>query len=261
MCGLAGWFGLRLSDVSRQEELLRLLMRKAQIRGTDSFGLAFGREGRTRVHRGLGPVSIWLTKDRKRVRRVASSSIVVGHTRAASRGDVTIGNAHPFRVGEWVGAHNGCLQNSGELMVAAKYAPKGETDSEEALSWLATNEFSKEAFRALRGWYAMTVLKADTSELLIAVDARTPFAIAEVPGGGVVWHSLAIALESSLRAVGIDAEVQEVKNTILRFPSGEAVDLSPEEIPKGGPREIDTGEVRRMLDAEELQMEMEGFDA
>ena len=260
MCGLAGWFGLNLPERDKQEELFRLLMRKAQIRGTDSFGVAYAHAFEPRVHRALGPASKWLAKDRKRVRRVSRSSIVVGHTRAASRGDVCIGNAHPFRVGEWIGAHNGCLQNSGELMVAARYAPRGETDSEEALAWLATEGFTPMAFRELRGWYAMTILKNDGTELLIAVDGRTPLAIVRV-GGGVVWHSLAMALETSLAAVGIKAPVEEVKNQILRFPSGEMADLAAK-IPTTGswPDEaVESARVREMLDEQEgLQLEFGG---
>lgn len=260
MCGLAGWYGLNLEDKGKQEELFRLLMRKAQVRGTDSFGVASAQGPRIKVNRGLGPVSKWLSKDRKRVRRVACSNIVVGHTRAASRGDVCISNAHPFRVGDWIGAHNGCLQNSSELMVAARYAPRGETDSEEAMSWLVTENLTPDAFRALRGWYGMTFIRSDATELIIAVDDRTPFAIARLPNGGVVWHSLATALASSLDAIGIEASVEEIKNRILRFPDGDALEISASARTYANQKEIDTKEVRRMLDAEERQMEMEDFD-
>jgi glucosamine 6-phosphate synthetase-like amidotransferase/phosphosugar isomerase protein len=226
MCGLAGWYGLDLQDKDKQTELFRLLMRKAQVRGVDSFGVTFAQSRTTKIHRGLGPVSKWLTESGKRIRKVAASRVILGHTRAASRGDVTLGNAHPFRVGDWVGAHNGCLQNSGDLMVEARYAPRGETDSEEALAWLVSEGLTTEAFAELRGWYALTVLKNDASELVIAVDGRTPFAIARI-GEAVVWHSLAAALDASLRAVGIDAQVEEVKNQILRFPTGDVIQTAP----------------------------------
>jgi glucosamine 6-phosphate synthetase-like amidotransferase/phosphosugar isomerase protein len=230
MCGLAGWVGLNLADKDKQTELLRLLMRKAMVRGVDSFGIAYSQGAKVKVNRGLGPVSKWLAKSGKRVRRVATSSTVVGHTRAASRGDVSLVNCHAFRVGDWIGSHNGCIQNSGELHVSAPYAPRGETDSEEALAWLVGEGMTAEAFSALRGWYAWTILRDDASELVIAVDGRTPFAFARV-GSGIVYHSLAGALDSSLRAVGIEAEVTEVKNQILRFPGGEVVDLAPPATP------------------------------
>jgi|CXWL01.1.fsa_nt_gi glucosamine 6-phosphate synthetase-like amidotransferase/phosphosugar isomerase protein len=219
MCGLAGWFGLNLSDRNKQEYLLRLLMRKAQVRGTDSFGIAFAQGTATKIHRGLGPVSKWLTKSGKRVRRVAMSSTVLGHTRAASRGDVSLVNSHAFRTGGWIGSHNGCIQNSDDLLLSANYAPRGETDSESALAFLVSENLTADAFSALHGWYAWTIMRDDASELVIAVDGRTPFALARI-GDAVIWHSLAEALDASLNAVGIKAEIEEIKNQILHIPSG-----------------------------------------
>lgn len=259
MCGLAGWFGLSLPDKEQQEELLRLLLRKAQVRGTDSFGVAFARTGRMRVHRGLGPVSRWLSKDKARIARAARSSVVIGHTRAASRGAVTLPNAHPFVVGDYVGAHNGTVLNSSSLMVAARYVPRGETDSEESLAWLVTEGLGVEAFRHLQGMFAMTIASLDASELVIAVDARTPFAIARV-GDAVVWHSLAVALETSLAAVGLRATVEEVKGRVLRLPSGEVEELVPPST-TAAREEVARKEERTMVDGDSRQMEWEGFDA
>lgn len=256
MCGLAGWFGLSLPDKEQQEELLRLLLRKAQVRGTDSYGIAFARAGCMRVHRGLGPVSQWLSRDKARVARVARSCSVIGHTRAASRGAVTLANAHPFVVGGYVGAHNGTVMNSSSLMLEARYVPRGETDSEEALAWLVTEDLEVEAFRELTGMYAMTVAAMDTSQLIIAVDDRTPFAIARV-GDGIVWHSLAVALEASLEAVGLRAAVEEVKGRILRLPSGSVEQLAPSRKLAAVAHKAES----IMHEGESLQMELEDFDA
>lgn len=259
MCGLAGWVGLSLPDKERQEELLRLLLRKAQVRGTDSFGVAFARAGRMRVHRGLGPVSQWLSRDRARVARAARSNMVIGHTRAASRGAITLTNSHPFVVGEYVGAHNGTILNSASLMLGARYVPRGETDSEEALAWLATEGLGVEAFRHLQGMFAMTIASLDASELIIAVDMRTPFAIARV-GDAVIWHSLAVALETSLDAVGLRATVEEVKGRILRLPSGEVEELAPSSAAETR-EQVARKEDKTMADGASCQMEWEGWDA
>lgn len=259
MCGLAGWWGLTLPDKGQQEELLRHLLRKAQVRGMDSFGVAFARGNRMRVHRGLGPVSQWLSKDRARVVRAARSSVVIGHTRAASRGAVTMANAHPFVVGGYVGAHNGTVLNSSSLMVAARYVPRGETDSEESLAWLVTEGLGVEAFRHLQGMFAMTIASIDASELVIAVDARTPFAIARV-GEAVVWHSLAVALETSLAAVGLQATVEEVRGRILRLPTGKVEELTPPSMMVAR-EEVVQKEDRTMVTGDLRQLELEGWDA
>lgn len=220
MCGLAGWYGLAL-ERDRQEALLRLLMRKAQARGADSYGLAYQRGGHTKVRHGLGPVSNWIARKPKQLREASMSRTVIGHTRAASQGAIVLRNAHPFRVGSWIAAHNGMIRNAASLNQEAAYAPRGETDSEEALCWLVGQGLSAEAFTHLQGWYAFTAIDTTTSDVLIAVDSRTPFAIAQV-GSAFIWHSVAVALESSLRAVGIDAPVTEIKSTLIRIPNGAA---------------------------------------
>lgn len=225
MCGLAGWYGLALSDRAQQEELFRLLMRKAQARGTDSFGFGYSRGNQIKVRRGMGPVSQWIARKPRQLKEVAGSRILIGHTRAASQGSVVLRNAHPFTVDNWIGAHNGMIRNAAALNQEALFAPRGETDSEEALCWLVGQGLSAEAFTHLQGWFAFTALQTTNSDLLIAVDGRTPFALARV-GTAYVWHSIAIALESSLQAVGINAEIQEVKNSLLHIPSGRAEQLS-----------------------------------
>lgn len=225
MCGLYGFFDLDLPDRKQRGELFRQLARKAQIRGVDSWGVAYSHKQRARLQHGLGPISKRLARDNKLQRSVSASKTLLGHTRAASRGEVALRNAHPFKVGDYIGCHNGTLSGTSSMVAAAQYAPAGETDSEESLGWLVTEGLTAESFAALQGWYAWTILKADLTELLVVVDSKTPFAIARV-GDGIVWHSLAEALDSSLRAVGLKADVQEIRSQILRFPGGDVVDLA-----------------------------------
>lgn len=226
MCGLFGYFNLDVPDRAQRSELFRQLARKAQVRGTDSWGAAYERKGRSRLQHGLGPISKRLARDNKMTRSVSASNVLLGHTRAASRGEIALRNSHPFAIGGFIGAHNGMLSNSSDLQTSARYIARGESDSEEALAWLVSEGLTPAAFEELQGWYALTIIKEDLTELIIAVDARTPFAIARI-GGGIVWHSLAVALESSLQAVGLEAEVQEIKNQLLRFPSDEAINTAP----------------------------------
>ena len=40
---------------------------------------------------------------------------MLGHTRFATEGAIVKSNAHPFRVGDVVGTHNGCVYNVKEM--------------------------------------------------------------------------------------------------------------------------------------------------
>ena len=69
--------------------------------------------------------------------RTASSMVgttFVGHVRLATAGDLTTANTHPFRIGQWVFAHNGSVNNPQRLLAGVppglRAARHGETDSE-----------------------------------------------------------------------------------------------------------------------------------
>jgi glutamine amidotransferase len=63
------------------------------------------------------------------------------HVRAATVGDLTEANAHPWRAEalgrEWVFAHNGTVQEL-ERLDTGRFAQEGETDSEQAFHHLLT---------------------------------------------------------------------------------------------------------------------------
>jgi hypothetical protein len=172
---------------------------------------------RAKPVRYTGPASRWFFNNGKLATKFAASDVVLGHCRLPSKGDVTKANVHPFTIGKWVAAHNGHISNSADLMQHALYAPHGETDSEEALVYLASHDFDKDSFETMTGSWAIVAMKRDASELVIAVDRVTDFYIARL-GDGVVWSTKKLALETSLQAAGIQVEVQELQSTILRLP-------------------------------------------
>lgn len=64
------------------------------------------------------------------------SRAVVAHVRAATIGEVTPHNVHPFRHGPWVMAHNGTLTAHSELARRGHAPPAGTTDSELIFQWM-----------------------------------------------------------------------------------------------------------------------------
>lgn len=105
MCGLFGFSGNRPVDLTK----LRWLAYSNESRGKDSIGLYTKKPGvEGKIIKNLALSSIFI-KGKPFVNAVNGATVVVGHTRAATSGTVTLGNAHPFQYGDLVGAHNGFL--------------------------------------------------------------------------------------------------------------------------------------------------------
>ncbi len=112
MCGLFGIIrsfgvGHTRPDALASAVTIELEFAAAQ-RGMDSWGyITAGAEDSMSVARGLG--CIVPSSGR---RRTPLAPIVLGHTRHATHGEITIDNAHPFTEGDVTLMHNGIIYNA-----------------------------------------------------------------------------------------------------------------------------------------------------
>ena len=180
MCGIVGILGKE--DVAPH---LVDALRRLEYRGYDSAGIA------TVVASGL---------DRRRAEgklrnleaRLTEAPLVgktgIGHTRWATHGKPTEGNAHPHMTARVSVVHNGIIENFRELreeLAADGHTFQSETDSETVVH-LVTHYLDRghdhmsavrEALGRLTGAFALGIIFADDEDLMIAARQGSPLAI------------------------------------------------------------------------------------
>jgi len=107
-----------------------------QLSHPDGWGIGYYREGEAVVHKNVAPAyedAVF----REQARRL-SATTAIAHVRAASVGNITLQNAHPFRYQNWLWAHNGTVRPFDEIYASfcKQIDPQflalrqGQTDSE-----------------------------------------------------------------------------------------------------------------------------------
>jgi glucosamine--fructose-6-phosphate aminotransferase (isomerizing) len=180
MCGIVGIIGVEPVAPRLVDALKRL-----EYRGYDSAGVATlesGEIARRRAEGKLGNLA------QKLAFEPLDGRIGIGHTRWATHGAPTEGNAHPHATEKVAVVHNGIIENFRELLAdLAKdgYTPKTQTDTESVALWV-TRELDRGAdpdlavattLKTLRGAFALAFLFKGNDKLLIAARRGAPLAI------------------------------------------------------------------------------------
>lgn len=155
MCGLVGIAG-RLEH--KDEMTMKKLLVYDYFRGTDSTGLAVLRNNNQDfaiAKAAVNPLDLFDMTRFKSALTPSSSSVFLGHNRAATKGKVNNNNAHPFQYDHIIGAHNGTLDKSSwdKLMEAT-----GEqTDVDSQAIFIAIAKLGiEETVKLLQGAWALT---------------------------------------------------------------------------------------------------------
>lgn len=137
MCGISGLLTAESSGFWHEDkELFKDLLIATSVRGIDSTGV-FGatKEGATSWVKRIGdPYKLFeFHHTAKWFEEMGQDfKLVVGHNRAATKGEVSAKNAHPFEKENIILVHNGTLTNHYEL----KQTYGGEVDSETCASMI-----------------------------------------------------------------------------------------------------------------------------
>jgi glucosamine--fructose-6-phosphate aminotransferase (isomerizing) len=180
MCGIIGILG--------QEEVADRLMqglRRLEYRGYDSAGMCTILDGALERRRAEGKLD---NLARELSASPLKGTVGIAHTRWATHGAPTLGNAHPHIVDGIALVHNGIIENFRPLreeMQAAGREFLSETDSE-VVAHLIDHELKqgkdpREAVAAvlprLHGAFAITILFRDHPDILIGARMGAPLTV------------------------------------------------------------------------------------
>ncbi|MBX3428488.1 MAG: glutamine--fructose-6-phosphate transaminase (isomerizing) [Hyphomonadaceae bacterium] len=180
MCGIIGILGADPA-APRLVQALKLL----EYRGYDSAGVATLENGAITRRRAAGKLAN-LAAELERAPLAGVSGI--GHTRWATHGAPTTGNAHPHATDKVAIVHNGIIENFRALreeLQASGHKFASETDSE-VIAHLITDYLDKgqkpeqaaiSAVRRLEGAFGIAVLFAGDNDIMVGARKGSPLAV------------------------------------------------------------------------------------
>ena len=204
ICGLFGFktnanFNKKMNNHKRElrRNIVESLALAMQDRGKDSTGLVglFG-NGATKLYKDTESAEKFIEDARFEKLIESNPACIIGHTRFATVGEVSKRNAHPFRRGQIIGAHNGGVENYLELNKSV------QVDSEVIFALLKKHKNNyKKAFKRLSGDFAIVWTNTDERHSLYLVRDGNPLYYAFVPKlKTMFWSSTEMPLNIILRA-------------------------------------------------------------
>ena len=176
MCGLVGIYGKDMGVA--QGDVFHQLLHTDSLRGEDSTGICLvGTQGE-KIFKELGGVNNlyfhnWRQTDALGRFSLVSEFLAMGHNRAATKGLVNRENAHPFKIGDIIGCHNGTVSDWD--IVNFEGYEKYEVDSQIIFSELNKTKDIQSIWSNVEG--AMTLTWWDSSDRTfnIASNGKRPF--------------------------------------------------------------------------------------
>ena len=180
MCGIVGVIG-RGAAVP----VILAGLRRVEYRGYDSAGVATLVDGQIERRRAAGKVAALETLIG---RMPLAGTVGIGHTRWATHGAPTEGNAHPHGTARVCVVHNGIIENHIELRAELEAAGQRfltETDTETVVQLLDIHlrqglqptEATQAAMRQLQGTFALAMIFTDHPDLIIVAQRGAPLAV------------------------------------------------------------------------------------
>ena len=236
MCGIVGYSGPQSAATPLIEGLRRL-----EYRGYDSAGIALGTPGKLFIEKKAGKLSN-LEGSLDSSLPVVHSGI--GHTRWATHGGPTDGNAHPHvdNEGKLAVIHNGIIENYSELrkeLEARGHKFSSETDTESVAHLLSDlrkkhngdlSAAMREAVKALRGSFTLLAIHGDAPEVVVGVRRNSPLVVGLGSGENFMASDVAAFIDYTKRAIELGQdEVVTMTPTLVTITDLDGKAVAPKE--------------------------------
>ncbi len=236
MCGIVGYSGPQSAATPLIEGLRRL-----EYRGYDSAGIALGTPGKLFIEKKAGKLSNLEGSLNSSLPVVHSG---IGHTRWATHGGPTDGNAHPHvdNEGKLAVIHNGIIENYSELrkeLEARGHKFSSETDTESVAHLLSDlrkkhdgdlSAAMREAVKALRGSFTLLAIHGDAPEVVVGVRRNSPLVVGLGDGENFMASDVAAFIDYTKRAIELGQdEVVTMTPTSVKITDLEGKAVKPKE--------------------------------
>ncbi|MFC0673051.1 glutamine--fructose-6-phosphate transaminase (isomerizing) [Brachybacterium hainanense] len=216
MCGIVGYAGpVSGAPSSRPVDVALQGLARLEYRGYDSAGVAVVDGDQVRIDKRAGKLAN--LREALEGRHATASPVAIGHTRWATHGGPTDGNAHPHhggRDGELALVHNGIIENFASLraeLEADGYSFLSDTDSE-AAAHLVAREMEQvgdltEAMRRtagrLEGAFTLLAVHRDAPGVVVAARRNSPLVVGLGEGENFLGSDVAAFVDATKDALEI----------------------------------------------------------
>ena len=233
MCGIVGVVGN-----TNATDILIQGLEKLEYRGYDSAGIFVVGGNKSQLVKSVGRIAELQAK----VGDSVSGTTGIGHTRWATHGKPTEGNAHPHTSGSgrFVLVHNGVIENYLQIKETylTKHNLKGETDTEIAIHLvehfveednLSVLEAFKKALHIIEGSYAFALIDSQDADTIYVAKNKSPLLI----GLGNGYNMVCSDAMAMIRETSEYMEIHDKELVIVKKDSVEVQDYDGNVIERG----------------------------
>ena len=238
MCGIVGYIGPKATL-----DVLIGGLRRLEYRGYDSAGVSvIGEDGSLETRKKAGKLANLVAEIEQHP--LPAAHIGIGHTRWATHGAATDGNAHPHLGGDnhkLALIHNGIIENFAELkaeLLAAGTQFASETDTEVAAHLIAA-EYEKSGnleqsfanvVRRLHGAFTILVVHQDHPDVVLAARRNAPLVVGLGDGENFLGSDVAAFVEHTKRAISVGQDqIVTLRRGSVEIRTFDGADVVPDE--------------------------------